>query len=327
MPERPAVLVSRHWRNQSSELSFLSRAIAGGVSRRGAVAVLVPGREGTREPDGAFDLEGTGEGDGFVWPAHLPADSVVVVDDLTPEVRAGLAGAGVESGFRLSPRAGAGIDGRWPRIGLVEGDGDVRPGGPFVTVNPGAMADRHHGFGFTGYVLVLSGRLRRHADPPAAVAWLTSAFHDCDIVVVEDAVASAWKGRSLRGTTPVETRMDLWRLVAHAAVCVDLAPGAFVARECVEALRLGTPIVVPAAAPVASSLARACGGGTFSDTWGLIEATDKLQGEAAEASARAKEYGDATHGDPEAFVAGLRGLLALTPGVPNRDPGPSRRIH
>jgi hypothetical protein len=325
MPERPVVLVSRHWRDRFAELSFVSRAIAGAASRRGAVAVLVPGPGGAREPDGAFDLEGAGDPDGFVWPAHLPSDSVVVVDDLTPEVRTGLAAAGVESGFRLSPRAGADVD--WPRIGLVEGDGDVWPGGPFVTVDPGALAHRHHGFGFTGYVLVLSGRRHQHADPPAAVAWLTSAFHDCDIVVVEDAVASAWKGRSLRGTTPVDTRMDLWRLVAHAGVCVDLAPGALVARECVEALRLGTPIVVPAASPVASSLARACGGGTFSDTWGLIEATDKLQGEAAEASARAKEYADATYGDPEAFVAGVRGLLALPPDIPSRDPGPTRSIH
>jgi hypothetical protein len=327
MPERPVVVVGRHWRDGSAELSFVTRAIAGGASRSGAVTVLVPGPEGAREPDGAFDLEGTGESDGFVWPARLPADSVVVVDDLTPEVRTGLAAAGVESGFRLSPRAGAGVGDRWPRIGLVEGDGDVWPGGPFVTVDPGALAHRHHGFGFTGYVLVLSGRLGRHTDPPAAVAWLTSAFHDCDIVVVEDAVASAWKGRALRGTTPVDTRMDLWRLVAHAGVCVDLAPGAFVARECVEALRLGTPIVVPAAAPVASSLARASGGGTFLDTWGLIEATDKLHGEAAEASARAKDYADATYGDPEAFVAGLRGLLGRTPGRPSRGPGPTRRIH
>ncbi len=209
---------------------------------------------------------------------------------------------------------------------MVEGDGDVWPGGPFVTVDPGAMAHRHHGFGFTGYVFVLSDRVGRQGAPPAAVAWLTSAFHDCDIVLVEDAVASAWKGRSLRGTTPVDTRMDLWRLVAHAGVCVDLAPGSFVARECVEALRLGTPIIVPAAAPVASALARACGGGTFSDTWGLIEATDKLLGETAVASARAKEYADAAYGDPEAFAAGLQRLLRRPPGSA-RDQGPARRIH
>ncbi len=313
MPERPVVLVGRHWRDRSAELSFVTRAIAGGASRCGAVAVLVPGPEGAREPDGAFDLEGSGEADRFVWPAHLPTHSVVVVDDLTPEVRTGLAAAGVESGFRLSPRSGAGVGDRWPRIGLVEGDGDVWPGGPFVPVNPGALAHRHHGFGFTGYILVLSGRAGGHADPPAAVAWLTSAFHDSDIVVVEDAVASAWKGRSLRGTAPVDTRMDLWRLVAHAGVCVDLAPGAFVARECVEALRLGTPIIVPAAAPVASSLARVSGGGTFSDTWGLIEATDKLLGEANRAPAvvLGRGYADAWYGDPEAFVAGLAGLRRL----------------
>ena len=43
----------------------------------------------------------------------------------------------------------------------------------------------------------------------------------------------------------VYTRTDLWRLVAHALVTIDLAPGPIVARECVESLRFGTPIVVP----------------------------------------------------------------------------------
>lgn len=325
MPERPFVVVGRHWHDRSSELSFVTRAVAGAASRSGSVTVLVPGPETSRVADGAFDLVGTGESGTFAWPAGLSADTVVVVDDLTPEVRAGLAAVGVGAGLRLSPRAGGSDGDRWPRLGLVEGDGDVWCGHPFVTVNPGAMVHRHHGFGFTGYVLVLSGRPRGHADPPPEAAWLTSSFHDRDIVVVEDAVASAWKGRSLRGSTAVDTRMDLWRLVAHAGVCVDLAPGAFVARECVEALRLGTPIIVPAAARVATSLARASGGATFSDTWGLIEATDKLLGEAAEASARAREYADPAFGDPEAFVAGLRDWTP--PGPAGRGQGATPPSH
>ena len=67
-------------------------------------------------------------------------------------------------------------------------------------------------FGFTGYQLVLSGRTGNRRRSAAAVAWLTSAFHDTDVVVVENAVASAWKGRALRGKVAVDTRMDLWRL-------------------------------------------------------------------------------------------------------------------
>jgi hypothetical protein len=327
MPDRPVVIVSRHWRERSSELAFVVRAVAGAASLSSGVAVLVAGPTGAREPDGAFDLEGTGDAGTFLWPERLPADSVVVVDDLTEEVRAGLAKVGIDSGFRLSPRTGGVAEDQWPRIGFAEGDGDVRLRGPFVPVDPGAMAHRHHGFGFTGYVLVLSDREEPRDDPPSAVAWLTSAFHDRYVVLVESAVASAWRGRSLRGTTSVDTRMDLWRLVAHAGVCVDLAPGPYVARECVEALRLGTPIIVPQSAPAAAAHARASGGGSFSDTWGLIEATDKLGAEVAEASARARDFADEVYGDPSGFVGHLEQLLRAPPGATGQDLGRGRRIH
>ena len=60
---------------------------------------------------------------------------------------------------------------------------------------------------------------------------MSAAFHDAYVIVVENAVAAAWKGRVLRGTTSVDTRMDLWRLIAHANVCVDLDPGPQIARE------------------------------------------------------------------------------------------------
>jgi hypothetical protein len=324
MHERPVVIVRRHWRDHSSELAFVTRAVAGAASRSFGVAVLVTGPEAARAPDGAFDLEGSGEAGRFHWPDHLPRHSIVVVDDLTVEVRAGLARAGIDSGYRLSPRTGSATEDRWPRIGFADGDGDVGLRGPFVPVDPGAMRHRHHGFGFTGYVLVLSDRVGSHRDPPPAVAWLTAAFHEHYVVLVEDAVASAWKGRSLRGTTSVDTRMDLWRLVAHAAVCVDLAPGKYVARECVESLRLGTPIIVPQDAEVAASHARASGGRSFSDTWGLIEATDKLYGEGvvAEGSSRAKDFADDVYGDPPAFVEDLEGLLCAAPGAADPEPGP-----
>ena len=57
------------------------------------------------------------------------------------------------------------------------------------------------------------------------VAWLTARFPDKEVVVVEDATAAVWRGRVLRGIVDVYTRTDLWRLVAHARVTVDLAPG------------------------------------------------------------------------------------------------------
>ena len=120
-----------------------------------------------------------------------------------------------------------------------------------MPINPLAATHRHNGLGFTGYLLVLSDRVGSpEVSPPTPMAaWLTARFPDKEVVVVEDAAAAVWRGRVLRGIVDVYTRTDLWRLVAHARVTVDLSPGPIIARECVESLRFGTPIVVPQTVP------------------------------------------------------------------------------
>jgi hypothetical protein len=298
MPDPPIVVVSRHWRDERSELAFVTRSLAGAATRAGPVTVAAPGPSDRWEADGAFDVRGMGENDVVHWPHDLAAGSVVIADELTPDIQT----LGSHGLFVSGAPSGDG-DGRWQRIRLVQGDGDV-PVGLFVPINPLAIEHRHHGFGFTGYLLVLSDGLRHDDGLPDAAAWLTSAFHDLYIVVVEDAVASAWKGRALRGTTRIDTRMDLWRLMAHAMACVDLAPGPLIARECVEALRLGTPIIVPEGVSVAALHAHASSGSTFEDAWGLLEATEKVRAEANRASAESpgRDYADGWFGEPATFV-------------------------
>ena len=173
-----------------------------------------------------------------------------------------------------------------------------------VPVNPLARLHRHHGFGFTGYQLVLSDGSGSPEEPPPAAAWLSSAFSDAEIVVIEEAAASAWKGRSLRGTVTVDTRMDLWRLMAHANVCVDLAPGPHVARECVEALRFGTPIIVPEHSGAAEVHAREGGGSTFGDPGELLAAAEgmRLEANRSAASSAGRHYADSRFGDPLPLV-------------------------
>jgi hypothetical protein len=156
-------------------------------------------------------------------------------------------------------------------------------------------------------------------EPPAEAAWLTAAFHDQYVVVVDAATAWAWKGRSLRGSAPVDTRMDLWRLVAHAHVCIDMAPGAHVARECVEALRFGTPIAVPQGSGVAAIHATASGGCTYRDPGDLVEHIAALQDEATRstASALARRYADPHYGDPDALITRLDSLFGTTERPPD----------
>jgi hypothetical protein len=273
------------------------------------VAVLAPGTAGSKTPDGLFDVRGIGDDHALRWPDGVPVDALVVVDDLTDAVDDLLVRAGVPAASYLTPpKADDRSSWQWLPVGAADRSPLLSP---YIPVSEVAARHRHRGFGFTGYRLVLGGGGGSHDDPPAPVAWLSAAFHDCEVVVVADAVASAWRGRALRGRASVSTRMDLWRLMAHASVCVDLDPGPLIARECIEALRLGTPIVVPETAGPAATHARASGGATFVDPAELIAAVGTLSSSASRASASesGRRYADAAFGDPDTLVGQLKALL------------------
>jgi hypothetical protein len=311
--EPGTLVVGTHW-HEPNELAYVTRCVAAAASRCGPVVVLAPGASG---PDGAFDLSSldTGRCD----PAALPRRCTVFVDDdTTPAVEALIDGTEPRAVYRLSgePRR----DDWRPVILTGDGTGDA-PGGTRLTVHvpvhPLAARERHHGFGFTGYQLVLSDRRdASRDDPPDAARWLTAAFPDDHVVVVEDGTAAAWRGRALRGVVSVDTRMDLWRLVAHACVCVDLGPGHQIARECIESLRYGTPIVVPADSGPAARHARAAGGSTFENPSGLIDAVGALRAPPAALSAAGQRYADEHYGDSSTLVAQVRAI------VTDGDPAP-----
>ncbi|HEX3333945.1 MAG TPA: hypothetical protein VHS57_06365 [Acidimicrobiales bacterium] len=276
------------------------------------MTVLAPGPAGATSPDGVFDVVGIGRDGALREPGGLPRDAVVIADELTIEAASVVSSSGLAPGFFLSAPDGSGAP-PWRRLSVVpdlgqEGPWSVRP---YVPVSPLAAGDRHHGFGFTGYQLVLAGAAGAGTDPPAAAAWLTAAFHEAEVVVVCDALASSWRGRARRGQVTIDTQMDLWRLLAHASVCVDLDPGTLLARECVEALRFGTPIAVPVESGPAAVHARAGGGFTFADAEELIEGVARMQdgAERSHVAAQGRRYADAAFGDPARLVADVRALL------------------
>jgi hypothetical protein len=309
-----ATVLGCHWFDRQSELAFVTRSIAGAASRGGPVAVLVPDLAGRRQADGAFDLQDIGSPGALRWPGGVAADMTVIVDHLTPEVGSLLSAAGPRSVHFLSGDE-SWSDPAWHALTLVGGDD---PLGVHVPVNRLAELHRHHGFGFTDYLLVLSDPAGARTEPPPAAAWLSAAFNEADVVVLEDAVASAWKGRALRGRVSVDTRMDFWRLLAHANVCIDLAPGAQIARECIEALRFGTPIIVPDGAGPGPVHALASGGATFQDASDLLDAVASLQdqGHRAEVAATSRQYADAHYGDPAVLVRRLGVLLGKPSPAP-----------
>jgi len=236
----------------------------------------------------------------------------VIVDELGPEIAHALLSGEFRAGFYLTA-AGESVAPLWTQLSLVPEPG--LPNGsalaPYVPINPLAAEHRHHGFGFTGYVLILSDP-EEGADPPAAAEWIGSALPETELVVVADGTASAWKEGTLRGRVGIDARTDLWRLMAHASVCVDLAPGRLIGLECVEALRFGTPVIVPSDCGPATVHAHASSGHTFADPAELVAGTLEMQvpEKRADASASGKAYADEYFGDPERFVEMLAALVS-----------------
>jgi hypothetical protein len=199
------------------------------------------------------------------------------------------------------------------------GNGTSDAIGLHVPINPMAATHRHNGLGFTGYLLVLSDRTGSPdiSPPTAMVAWLTARFPRDNVVVVEGANAAVWRGRVLRGVVPVYTRTDLWRLLAHARVTIDLAPGRIVARECIESLRFGTPIIVPTQSAAAPHVTGG-GGMTFSGYTELLTCVSHLSDETVRTtlSERGRRYANEHYGDEGFFVASV--TRALGAPIPTR---------
>jgi hypothetical protein len=289
------------------------RAIAAAASRHNTVSVHAPGPSGQITPDGLFDVVGCH--DIRNWKPSAPAPSasgsVVIVDELTQSMDLQLQ-SDLCSRFCIVDQRKV-PDGAWqPLLGASHDPASLSLH-PYVPINPLAMRDRHHGFGFTGYELVLGGVSETRDVPPEAVRWLTAANNSTNVILISDGIASAWRGRTLRGRTSVESRMDFWRLIAHANVCIDLNPGPVIARECIESLRFGTPIVVPAGSTAAESHAQA-GGLIFSDPWELIAAVDTLRDPTtrSDAAGSGRQYADTRFGDPLSFIGSVDSLLSTT---------------
>ncbi len=187
--------------------------------------------------------------------------------------------------------------------------------GMYARIDPGAKSRRHYGLGAVpAYLLVLGDRTGTPATPwPSERArWLLARFPREYVVVVEGGAARAWRSRSCVARFEVHTRMDLWILMAQARAVVDLLPGDVFARECVESLRYGVPVAVPAGS-AASGFARAGGGLSFSSTAELLSCVEALADphtRTAIASA-GQTLAERWYGDPDGLVRRLDDALAL----------------
>jgi hypothetical protein len=106
-------------------------------------------------------------------------------------------------------------------------------------------------------------------------------------------------------------RTDLWRLFAHARAVIDLRPGPLVARECVEALRVGTPIIAPAGS-VGAEHGAAGGGLGFSTVDELLCAVASLEDRAVRdrLGQQGRAMADDRYGRPAQLVDRMADIVA-----------------
>lgn len=336
LPDGRVLLFSSSWDKPETERSFVMRSLAGATSRRRAVDVVTPGPMRTPRPDGFFDVHQIGPaspGD-HSWP--LPGDARWPAVPLPTLVLAHADDAGAMALAREFAADAPVVALAGPADPVPEADAlitvtparrdslaDANPEmaarvydtGLHVPVNPFVTNRPHSGVGFVDYLLVLTDRAGTAggggSDPTPWVAWLAARFPRQHTMVIEDGVATVWQWRSRRGAIAVETRTDLWRLFAHARTVIDLRPGTLVARECVEALRVGTPVIAPAGS-IGAEHGAAGGGIGFTTVDQLLQAVASLEDKAVrdELGHQGRIMADKRYGHPDQLVDRMADIVA-----------------
>jgi hypothetical protein len=159
---------------------------------------------------------------------------------------------------------------------------------------------------FGRYVLMISG----FADDPASGRcpphdYLRHVFGD---IAVAEVRRNRWlvtgQGRSFEMTW-APTRMNLWRLMAQAAVTVDLRSPGPIGREAIESLHFGTPVVVPDSSVAAEHAAASNGGLWYRNQGEMVDFVRAILEDDAVASqlgANGERWAEQAHGDTESFV-------------------------
>ncbi|MHB1717077.1 MAG: glycosyltransferase [Acidimicrobiales bacterium] len=180
-----------------------------------------------------------------------------------------------------------------------------------LRADPNARREPNTYIGSDDYVLVLAGVTSDAADLRADLARLVRlAFPGRPVGIVATNAFEVWHhGRSTVGWA-IERSGDLLRLMAWAAVVVDLRPGPLVARRAIESLLHGTPVVVPEQS-AARQHAAAGGGLWFATPQELLSCLDALEdpGVRAALGDQGNEAATRHYGSPEAFVERVLGAV------------------
>ena len=179
-----------------------------------------------------------------------------------------------------------------------------RIGAP-LSANPSAFTEPNGWVGDTGYILVLTDRDSEAAGIENELADLVRMrFTDRPVGITHTDGFFAWHAGRVNSGWPVERSSDLARLLAFAAVTVDLRLSELYGRPAVESLLYRTPIVVPQESRAREHAQRGRGGLWFSDAAEMIWCIESLLDPATSdaVSSQGRVYAEAEYGSTERFI-------------------------
>ena len=197
--------------------------------------------------------------------------------------------------------------------------GDVHRIGAPLRANPTSMSEPNPWVGDTDYILVRTDTACDGAgDPQYDLArMIRLRFPERPVGICHRDAFCAWHmGRCSTGW-PIERSSDLARLAAWAALTVDLRPGPLFARECIDSLLYGTPIVVPRGSRALEHAQRGRGGLWFDSAGELMGCVDAMLDPDVHAAlaARGRAYAEEEFGSTERFVTRVTAACGLGDGI------------
>ncbi len=189
-----------------------------------------------------------------------------------------------------------------------------RIGAP-LAANQSALSEPNTWVGDTGYILVLtdSGSEEAHQETDLS-RLIRLRFPDIPVGISHSDSFCAWHHGRLSQGWAVERSSDMARLMAWARLTVDLRPGRLFARQCIDSLLYGTPIVIAHDnRPAREHAERGRGGLWFADpaqlTW-CIEAL--LDGPSRDTfSDQGRSYAEDEYGSTDRFIERVTSVCGL----------------
>ncbi|MGH9028714.1 MAG: hypothetical protein ACRDV4_03775 [Acidimicrobiales bacterium] len=206
-------------------------------------------------------------------------------------------------------------DSQHSAVRQLGGPGWARFVGLPVPVNSSVRREPNAFVGHTDYILVLSDSPMKTENPDPLRELLRLRFAPHRIAISGPDRFVVYQGGIRMHTEPAaRPGSDLMRLIAWARVTVDLHPGRLIARECLNSMLYGTPVVVPSDS-VARHHAELGSGGLWFDSaselLGCVETV--LRPDVREVLGRqGQSYASERYGSSASFTERVRSAVTET---------------